>query len=243
MAIDPALRELAARWRPQRPGPRRPRDIRDALVEPRWDGLPVVAAVGEQDAEFVHAGAEVTVPAALLRALGEAFNASGALVEGHLTTRAMDSGEGVQVPSAPAERPSLFIPRALRRGKDEASRRRAERERLASAEAAAVLEALAGGTPHAFVAIDLLWLDGMALDGIPLLERKRLLASVIDETSLIRVGPFVTERAIATHVTWAAMGFRELHYRAANSRYLAGEENPDCAVAPPPANVGEAAGG
>jgi hypothetical protein len=34
------------------------------------------------------------------------------------------------------------------------------------------------------------------------------------------------------------MGFRELHYRAANSRYRTGEENPECAVAAPPDHLG-----
>ena len=35
-------------------------------------------------------------------------------------------------------------------------------------------------------------------------------------------------------MTWWSMGFRELHYRSRNSRYMAGDENPDTAVAAPP---------
>jgi hypothetical protein len=240
MAIEPVLRELATAWRPQRPGDRRPRDIRDALVEPDWEGLHVVAAVGAGEAMFWHEGEAVIVPGELDRATAAAFNASAALLEGRLTTSALRSGEGVKVGSTPVERPSLIIPRALRRR--DLRTPADEHERRKAAEAATVIAALAGGTRHAFVATDLLWLDGMALDGIPLLERKRLLASVIDETDLVRVGAYVTEASIATHVTWAAMGFRELHYRAANSRYRTGEVNPDCAVAPPPASVGSARG-
>jgi hypothetical protein len=239
VTTGPTLLELATAWQPQRPGDRRPRDIRDALVEPDWEGLRVVAAVDEAEAVFVREGEAVVVPDELAAAMRGAFNALGALLEGQLTTRALRSGEGVKVPSAPVERPSMIVPRALRR-KDDPWVRSQEHERRASAEAATVLAALAGGSRHAFVATDLLWLDGMPLDDIPLLERKRLLASVIDEAELVRVGAYVTAASVATHVTWSAMGFRELHYRAANSRYRAGEANPDCAVAPPPASIGAA---
>ena len=45
----------------------------------------------------------------------------------------------------------------------------------------------------------------------------------------MRVTPFVKPSAILTQVTWGTLGFTELHYRAANSRYMAGQENPDCA--------------
>jgi hypothetical protein len=44
----------------------------------------------------------------------------------------------------------------------------------------------------------------------------------------------VKASAFMTLVTWGTLGFGELHYRAANSRYLAGRENPDWAVSRPP---------
>ena len=44
----------------------------------------------------------------------------------------------------------------------------------------------------------------------------------------------VKPSAILTQVTWGTLGFRELHYRAANSRYMAGRENPSCAISRPP---------
>jgi hypothetical protein len=238
MSIDPGLADLAAGWRPQRPGRRRPKDIRDALVEPEWEGLRVVAVIGEREAAFVHEGEPLTLPAELPQAILEACNADDALIEGRLTTRALVTGEGVALPETPVERPSLIIPRGLfgRRTSDPYLRAR-DHERLAIAEAPHHLEELERGVRHAFVATDLLWLDGTPLHDIPLLERKRLLGSVVDETYLVRVTPFVTAAALPTHVTWASMGFRELHYRDPNSRYLAGEENPDCAVAPPPPSL------
>ena len=39
MVVDTDLLELAAAWQPQRPGRSRPKDIKDAIVEPDWDGL------------------------------------------------------------------------------------------------------------------------------------------------------------------------------------------------------------
>ena len=62
MSIDPELLELAAAWRPQRPGHKRPKDIREAIVEPDWMGLRVVAVVGDGEAVFVHEGEALTLP-------------------------------------------------------------------------------------------------------------------------------------------------------------------------------------
>ena len=83
------------------------------------------------------------------------------------------------------------------------------------------IEALARGERHAFVATDLLWLDGQPLDDVPLLERKRQLEAVLDESYLARVSTFVRPSAVMTLVSWGTLGFRELSYRASNSRYLA----------------------
>ena len=93
-----------------------------------------------------------------------------------------------------------------------------------------VREALERGERHAFVATDLLWVDGEGLLDVPLLERRRLLEGVLDESYLVRLSAFVRPSAVLTLVTWGALGFRDLSYRAANSRYLPGQENPDWAV-------------
>ena len=239
MAVDPALLEIAAEWRPQRPGPRRPKDIPEALVEPDWMGLRVLAVVGGGQAVFVHEGEAIVVPAELPEALLEAFTAFDALIEGRLTTKALQSDEGITLPEVPVERPSILIPKRIGGGKDDPFVRVRDHERLARMEAPGVLAALVDGARHAFVATDLLWLDGTALDDIPLLERKRLLDTVLDETYLIRVGTYVLDTTLQTQVTWASMGFRDLHYRSRNSRYLAGEENPDCAVAAPPTSTSQ----
>jgi ATP-dependent DNA ligase len=81
------------------------------------------------------------------------------------------------------------------------------------------------GGPVAFVAIDLLWLDGQSLLDVPLLERKRQLDSVLQESQLVRRGTYVRPSARGSLVAWKALGFGALAYKAANSRYLPGQRN------------------
>ena len=235
MAVDPDLLELAAAWRPQRPGREPIKKITDALVEPDWSGLRVVCALSIDAAVFVHDGEAIAVPAELPPAMVDAFDAVDALVEGTLTTKALESGEGI-LPSMPGvERPPILVPRVVRRSiADDPYVRARDHEAREDAIAGPVLAKLARGERHVFVASDLLWLDGTPLDDVPLLERKRLLDGVLDASYLVRITPIVKPSAILTLVTWGTLGFRELHYRAANSRYLAARVNPDCAVTRPP---------
>jgi hypothetical protein len=73
---------------------------------------------------------------------------------------------------------------------------------------------------------------------VPLLERKRLLDTVLRPSRLVRVTPFVRPAsAPQTLITWATLGFSDLSWRAANSRYLAGRENPGWAVAAAPRSI------
>jgi hypothetical protein len=235
MVADPDLLELAVGWQPQRPGRRAPKDIEDALVEPDWDGLRVVVALSVDGAILVHDHEAITVPAELPPALVAAFSAIDALVEGCLTTMALKTGEGTMPPMPGVARPPLLIPRFVGANrKDDPFVRAREFEKREAARAPVILAALEAGERHAFVATDLLYLDGTPLDDIPLLERKRLLDGTLEPSHLVRVAPMVKPSAIRTQVTWGTLGFTELHYRAANSRYMAGQENPDCAVSRPP---------
>jgi hypothetical protein len=162
-----------------------------------------------------------------------------ALIEGCLTTMALKSGEGVLPPMPGVERPPILIPRAIRRDvRDDPFVRARDHDKREAMLAPRILEALGRGERHAFVATDLLYLDGTPLDDVPLLERRRLLDGVLDPSYLVRISPHVKPSAILTLVTWGTLGFRELHYRAANSRYLAGRENPDCALGRPPEGPG-----
>jgi len=230
-----ALLELAAAWRPQRPGRRPVKEIVDAIVEPDWTGARVLAALTPTRATIIREGQPVEVPDDLLQALLDGFTATGALVEGTLTTEALRSGQGA-VPVAPKiERPPILVPRFIRPNvEDDPYVRARDHEARVETVEPAVLEAVEHGERHAFVATDLLWLDDVALDDVPLLERKRLLDGVLEPSFLVRITPYVRPSAILTLVTWGSLGFRELHYRAANSPYLVGRENPDTAVSRPP---------
>ncbi len=86
----------------------------------------------------------------------------------------------------------------------------------------------------AFVAIDLLAVDGTTIVDVPLLERKRLLESVLGEGSLVRRTPFVREPATTFIRTWREAGFGELAYKDPNSRYRPGAPNDGWAIAPMP---------
>ena len=69
---------------------------------------------------------------------------------------------------------------------------------------------------------------------MPLLERRRILEGVLGRRYLVRISAIVRPSADPDARTWGALGFRDLSYRAANSRYLAGREQPDWAVAGAP---------
>jgi ATP-dependent DNA ligase len=85
-----------------------------------------------------------------------------------------------------------------------------------------------------FVAIDLLWLDGESVLDVPLLERRRLLESVLAESDLVRRGVFVRPPVEAWIGSWRSVGFTGLSYRAANSRYQPGKAGDDWVSTPMP---------
>ncbi|MEA2026893.1 MAG: hypothetical protein U9O18_09390, partial [Chloroflexota bacterium] len=70
-----------------------------------------------------------------------------------------------------------------------------------------------------FIAVDLLRVDGASLLDVPLLERKRLLESIIDQGDLVRVSAHVRPPIDTWVGTWKAMGLRGGILKAANSRY------------------------
>ena len=235
MASETNPRDIAQAWQPQRPGRRSTKDIPDAIVEPDWGGMRVVAALTEDEAALYRDGGEVPLPDELLRALLDGFRAVEAVIEGHVTTAPLRSSAGAFPTMPKVERPPILVPRAIRKDvKDDPFVRARDYEQAASRLEPAVREALERGERHAFVATDLLWVDGQSLADVPLLERRRILEGVLTESFLVRLSAFVRPSAVLTLVTWGALGFRELSYRAANSRYLAGREQPDWAIARAP---------
>jgi hypothetical protein len=72
------------------------------------------------------------------------------------------------------------------------------------------------------VAIDLLRLDGESLLNVPLLERKRLLESVIAQSDVVRVSVHARPPVDPWVATWKSAGLRGAILKGANSRYVPG---------------------
>jgi ATP-dependent DNA ligase len=79
----------------------------------------------------------------------------------------------------------------------------------------------------AFVAVDLLELDGESLLDVPLLERRRLLESAIAEGDDVRLSPVVKHPIGGWLDSWRSMGFTHVIAKHQNSRYAPGEQNED----------------
>lgn len=200
-------------WRPQLAREHRHAPaIRDPLVEPAWEGLHVLAhllAVSDaaQTPPAVRLidvlGEEVTLEEPeVVRALAENLLASDAVVDGFLTRQATRGGEGATL-SLRADVSSLGTLISRRADVDV---RRPESD---SAEEPSV----------AFVAVDLLRIDGQELFDVPLLERKRLLESALRADELVRVSPFARPPLQPWLISWKAAGFGGVMVKAANSRY------------------------
>ncbi|HET8587256.1 MAG TPA: hypothetical protein VFM74_05200 [Candidatus Limnocylindria bacterium] len=82
-------------------------------------------------------------------------------------------------------------------------------------------------TRRAYVAVDLLELDGVELLDVPYQERRRLLESVVDENVRVRVTPAVRIPTQHWFAAWRASGFTHCVAKEVNSRYLPGEVNAD----------------
>lgn len=79
----------------------------------------------------------------------------------------------------------------------------------------------------AFVAIDLLRVDGQELLDVPLLERKRILEAVVVESERVRVSPHARPPVETWLATWKSAGLKGAMLKAANSRYIPGGLSPE----------------
>ena len=221
---DPQVVDLARPIRPQSFGRSRPDRIADPVVEPQWPGIRTVAAIGGGSAAlFDDAGDSLSEPADVLAAMPGSLAGAGdgAILDGYLTKQvATDDGVQTWVNEYPTfgSEMSRFLVGGARRRAEEAARQREADIRDVTFEPE---------DPVNLVAVDLLWLDGRWLLDVPLLERKRILESILPGTELVRAGPFVRP-PIGTWIgSWRAQGFRGLTFKAANSRYRPGETAPD----------------
>ncbi len=212
-------------WRPQSFGRRPARDVPDPIIEPLWSGERILLTMASPDAEpeFADAQGEALEGPALdeiAADLREATRTWSFVIDGYLTRQATmpekGAGQGIATPSA-----SQLV------GQMMFGRRLAE---AVSAKTASQEAATDPSLPVCFVAIDLLAIDDDTLLDVPLLERKRILDGAFEERALVRRTPFVRPPINRWMVAWRGMGFRELAYKAANSRYTPGKPNDDWAA-------------
>jgi hypothetical protein len=218
----------AASWRPQLFGDRRAATIPDPIIEPLWTGPRVLALIDGPTVRLVDSdGDAVDDQPEIVDALRDATGGATVLLEAFL------SDEPIQEPAAIAGRETVTLPTPADAMTGMIFGRRGDRkDRLLKQQEEARKRTIGGSfEPLAFVAVDLLWIDDDPLFDVPLLERKRILESVLIESDLIRIGIHVKPPIDAWLGSWRAFGFRRLSYKGANSRYTPGEKNQDWATA------------
>ena len=220
---DRAMTVQLETLRPAAFGRQNVKQIADPVIEPMWRGDRVLVEVDDgnvtvRDPE----GKEDETEPVILAQLAEAVRTESVVLDGYLTYMATQPQAslaiGTEVPTAGQMATQMFVGKGFRSRVNRPAEQLEEKHEVPD-------------HPLAFVAIDLLVLDGQSLLDIPLLERKRLLESVLAESELVRRTAFVRPPVDAWLASWRSMGFRELAYKAANSRYVPGERNNDWAIA------------
>lgn len=221
------IRAATASWRPMAFGHRRPDKIEDPVCEPLWGGRRVLVEVsgGRVDIRGTD-GAEVDGYDVLRSAIADATFADEVIVDGSLLPAPLRDTEGARIRvgmdavKTPTDRVKhIFIGESPLTGKREALQV-ADDARLPAP----------GDEPAALVATDLLWIDGQSLLDVPLLERKRVLESALDERELVRRSMVVHPPIETWFAQWRALGFEEVTYKAANGRYRPGTVAEDWTV-------------
>lgn len=225
--------ELARTLRPQAYGKRAADRIREPVVEPQWPGLRVLAAVRADDVVLFDDGEPIDGHDDIRHHLATMLApvTDGVVLDGYLTKQVV-TDTGIYTGFDEYESAGRLVAQsmvgrlAMGQNRTEAAIKRLE---SATAERTFAPDDLVN-----LVLTDLLWLDGEWLLGVPLLERKRLLDSLIRGTELVRTGVYVRP-PIATWVgSWRAQGFPGLTFKEANSRYRCGERTDEWAMSSMP---------
>jgi hypothetical protein len=194
---------------------RRSFEIRDPLVEPLWSGTRVLAHVTVTPESEPPVAVKLIeelgldlceeLPA-LTRSLGEGVLALDAIIDGVITRQlALDGVGAAAIPEVRSRPTEMFLRSNIEFDVEPGD---AIKERIAK-----------GEHVDGFVAVDLLRIDGTPLLDVPLLERKRLLESVISPSSLLRISSHVRPPVDPWIATWKSMGFVGGIMKAANSHY------------------------
>jgi len=221
-------------WRPQR-FTESGGSADDPIIEPLWTGLRVLAHVDAttDTAPAIFRDVDGDVVEEFPDVAGElkaALLADRLILDGYLTHQVLQEPAVIARREAAAkssENPTmrqLWFGNMLRRNRrDQPKVEQTERS-------APVVDG-----DVAFVVVDILWLDDQPVLDVPLLERKRILESALGESRLVRRGTFVRPPVDTWLASWRSFGFSRMSFKAANSRYLPGQQNPQWTVADVPA--------
>jgi ATP-dependent DNA ligase len=208
-------------WAPMRAYQgRRKFEITDPVAEPLWSGARVLAhftsTPDEVEPAQVRLIEELGVDVApelpeLSAAIGRAVLARRAIVDGVVTRQVSLDGIGAAaIPEVRASASSLLM------------RNNAELDVVPRGATDPGLDDV--DPVDGFVAFDLLFIDGTSLLDVPLLERKRILESVVSQDQLVRVSAHVRPPIATWVATWKAMGLRGGILKASNSHYRPGDD-------------------
>ena len=237
MTESPTLETLRT-WKPEAYGRKGTKAVANPIVEPLWvgrrvlagldhgggDGSPGTIGIVDEDGDPILDRPEIEA------ALAVAARAESVILDGYLTKQVARDGTGIYVGP---EKISFDLGARMTQffvgGRIAQTAERAEAERQFDE-----ASYFGPGDIVSLVVIDVLWLDGESLLDIPLLERKRQLESIIEESELIRLGAYVLPPIDTWIGSWRAVGFRDLSFRGANSRYRPGAVGEDWATVPIP---------
>lgn len=226
-ASESSLEAVTEGWRPMAFGHMGPHKIEDPVCEPLWGGRRVLVQVLDGDVVIRGTDGEVVEGYEdLHRAIADATFADELIIDGSLLPAPLRDTEGARIRvgmdsvQTPADRVKHMLV-----GESPMTTRR---EDLARADEARL--PTPGEEPAALVATDLLWIDGQSLLDVPLLERKRVLDSALDERELVRRSMVVRRPVESWFAQWRALGFEEVTFKGANGRYRPGTVSEDWTV-------------
>jgi ATP-dependent DNA ligase len=202
-------------------------DVKDPIWEPLWGGQRALTHVHRGRVTFRDERDETLEGYDLLReSILELAMADELVLDGYLLPAPLRGTAGAE---SPAGMDSLMTPVEVGRQMLLGNRRSQRREEMLVEQARRVR--LPSASPTAFIAVDLLWLDGEPIVEVPLLERKRLLEAVLLDGEIVRRTVAVRPPVEQWYAQWRALGFSALAVKGANSRYTPGRPNGEWATA------------